>query len=279
MAWSMTCRLYVRSCRLETLPYKAVKLKHLLKSRYLSTSLPVNTDNPSSSTANPVNSADSPTTPSQSVNSPSSSHRKVPAPQLPYQAKLLSETPSVTSSTIPASAPPVFAPFPPATASESDSVTHYTRREPPRSSILPPRYRPDSPDGKIQTRFDPPTPSASASNSKPDNLLRQLPNSSRPDPVIPANASLSPRVSLAPESFSKIPARMWSPQRPGAAQKTHNPFAPVRLFKERQAKERPLSPAPSLYRNPNHDAIQETRNREKFLLPPVPTPSLSRVWL
>jgi len=267
------CRLYVRSCLLETLPYKAVKLKRLPKSRYISTSLPVNADDSSPSTEKPLDSTSSTSTP-ENKSPPAISHRKVSAPQLPYQTKFSSATPSVAPSTTPASAPPPEAPSPPTTASEPEHVNRHTKREPPPPSILPRRYRPDSPDGKkIPARFNDPLLQTSPYRpSKPDNLPRQLPTSSRPDPVIPANASLFPRISLAPESFSKIPARMWSPHRPGALQKSHNPFAPVRLFKERQEKERPPAPPPTLYQNPNHDAIQETRNREKFLLPPVPTP-------
>ena len=269
MASLVPCRLYIRSCLLETFAYKAIKLKRLPKSRYLSTSLPVNADNSSPSTDKPLDSTSSTSTP-ESTSAPTSSHRKVSAPQLPYQTKFSSATQSVEPSTTPASAPP------PSTASEPEHVNHHTKREPPPPSILPRRYRPDSPDGKkAPSRFN--NQPLQTSPSKPDNLPRQLPTSSRPDPVIPANASLSPRISLAPDSFSKIPARIWAPQRPGAVQKTHNPFAPVRLFKERQEKERPPAPPPSLYQNPNQDAIQETRNREKFLLPPVPTPSLSLV--
>jgi hypothetical protein len=259
------CRLYVRSCLVETLPYKAVKLKHLPKSRYLSSSLPVNAANSSPSTDKPLDST-SPTSTPENKSPPASSHRKVSAPQLPYQPKFSSAIPSVAPSTTPASAPP------PSTASEPEHANQHTKREPPPHSILPRRYRPDSPDGKTKARFN--NQRLSTSPSKPDNLPRRLPTSSRPDPVFPANASLSPRISLAPDSFSKLPPRMWSPQRPGAVQKTHNPFAPVRLFKERQEKERPPAPPPTLYQNPNQDAIQETRNREKFLLPPVPTPSL-----
>ena len=239
MASLAPCRLYARSCLLETLPYKTVKLKRLSNSRRLSTSLAANAENPSSSTDSPPN-----------LSETSHSHQHVSSPQLPYQTNFASAA-SLTS--------------PSATPAPTGDV----RREPASPSVLPPRYRPDSPDYKSPPRYDDSV--SRLSNSASETILRQLPNSSNPDPVIPANGSLFPRVSLAPNSFSKIPARMWG-KRPGDAQKTYNPFAPIKLDKE--SKEGDSAPPPSLYENPNWDAIQEIRNREKFTRPPVPKQSL-----
>lgn len=250
MASLAPCRVHTRSCLLETLPYKTVKLKGLSYSRCLSTSLAVNAENPSSLTE-PMNSRNSRTSPE---NPPASSHRPVLAPQLPYQTKFPSATPPATPSAAPTK-PPV-------------GYVSRARRQSPLPSVLPPRYRPDSPDDKTTPLHEDQTHTASKSSS--DNLVRRLPNSSHPDPVIPANASLFPRVSLAPDSFSKIPARMWR-KRPGDTRKTYNPFAPMRLDKESQEGNAP----PTLYENSNWDAIQEIRNREKFTRPPVPTSSLS----
>ena len=251
MASLAPCRIYARSCLLETLPYKTVKLKYLSKTRCLSTSLAVNAENPSSLTE-PVNSRNSQTSPSETENPPTSSDRPVLAPQLPDQTNFPSATPPATPSAAPTK-PPV-------------GYVSRVRREPPPPSVLPPRYRPDSPDDKTTPRYEDQTHTTSKSSS--DNLVRRLPNSSHPEPVIPANASLFPRVSLAPDSFSKIPARMWG-KRPGDTWKGYNPFAPIRLDKE--SKE---GNAPTLYENSNWDAIQEIRNREKLTRPPVPTSSL-----
>ena len=262
------CRLY--SLR-ETLPYRIVKLKHLPRSRHLSTSFCAKADGASPSSSRLGDVANTPTTSSETTNTPNNLHQKLSAPQLPYQLAFPSVSQSVTTpSSTTASAAPTRA-HPPQVASEPAAYVSQTRAS-SHPSLLPPRYLPDSPDGKTCPLLENQTPKTS--KSKSSDVARQLPGPSRPAPVIPVNASLFPRVSLAPDSFSKIPPRTWA-QRPGARQKTYNPFAPMRLSKERVDRDLSGAPPPILYRNPNFNAIQEIRNREKYMLPPVPAPRSS----